>query len=65
MQKTQFGGLIVTVVLAASIIAALNFITLYTLAQNATSGKSATAVSNMTGGNTTSSASCGRGSTAL
>ena len=64
MQKTRFGALIVTAVSAASIIAALNFTSMYTVAQNATSGKNATAVSDMTGGNTTSSSSCGSGSTA-
>jgi hypothetical protein len=64
MQKTQFGVLIVTAVLAASIIAALNFTTMYTVAQNATSGRNTTAVRNMTNGSTTSSSSCGSGSTA-
>ena len=63
MQKTQFGGLITTAVLAASIIAALNFTTMYTLAQNATSGNNST-VRNTTNGSTTSSSSCGTGSTA-
>jgi hypothetical protein len=63
MEKTQFGDLIVTV-LAASIIAALEFTTTYTVAQNATSGKNTTDASNMTGGKTTSSSSCGSGSTA-
>ena len=60
----DFGVLIVTAVLAASIIAALNFTTMYTVAQNATSGKNTTAVRNMTNGSTTSSSSCGSGSTA-
>ena len=62
MQKTQFGGLIVTAVLAASIMAALNIITMYTVAQNATSGKNTTTVRIING--TTSSSSCGTGSTA-
>ena len=58
MQKTlKFGGLIVGSVLAASIIATLNFPRIYTFAQNATIG-------NMTGGNKTSSSSCSSGSTA-
>jgi hypothetical protein len=65
MQKTlKFGGLIVGTILAAGIIAAMNFTTMYAVTQNATSGKNTTAVSNMTGGNTTPSAACGRGSTA-
>ena len=64
MQKTQFGGLIVTALLTASIIAALNFTTMHTVAQNATSGKNATAAVDMTGGSTTSSSSCGTGSSA-
>jgi hypothetical protein len=64
MEKTQFGGLIVTAVLAASIITALEFTTMYAVAQNVTSGKNITNVSNMTGSNTTSSSSCGSGSTA-
>jgi hypothetical protein len=65
MQKTlKFGGLIVAAVLAASIIAALSFTTMYAAAQNATSGKNTT-VGNMTGGSTAaSSSSCGSGSTA-
>jgi hypothetical protein len=62
MQKT--GGLFVAAVLGASTIATLNFTTMYTFAQaqNATSGKNATAVGNMTGGS--SASSCGTGSTA-
>lgn len=64
MQKTQFGGLIVTAILAATIMTALSFTTMYTVAQNATSGKNTTAVRNMTNGSTTSSSSCGTGSTA-
>ena len=64
IQKTQFGGLIVTAILAATIITAFSFTTMYTVAQNATSGKNATAVRNMTKGSTTSSSSCGTGSTA-
>ena len=63
MQKTQFGGLILAAVLAGTI-ATLNFTTMYTFAQNATSGKNTTAVGNMTGGSTTPSSSCGSGSTA-
>ena len=61
MQKTlKFGGF-VTAVLVASIIAALNFTAMYTVAQNATS----TAVGNVTGASSTaSSSSCGSGSTA-
>ena len=65
MQKTQFGGLIVAAVLGAGTIAALNFTTMYTFAQSATSAKTTTtAVGNMTAGSTTSSSSCGSGSTA-
>jgi hypothetical protein len=61
MQKTlKFGGLIVAAVSLASIIAALNFTAMSTVAQNATS----TAVTNVTGGSTASSSSCGSGSTA-
>jgi hypothetical protein len=55
MEKTQFGGLIVSVLLTASIIAALNFTTMYTVAQ--TIRKNTTDVSNTT-------SSCGSGSTA-
>ena len=50
--------MIAPALLAASIIAALNFTTMYTAAQNTTD------VSNMTGSNTTSSSSCSSGSTA-
>jgi hypothetical protein len=64
MRETQFGGLIVAAVLTVSTMAALNFTTMYTFAQNATSAKNTTAVGNMTGGSTTSSSSCGSGSTA-
>ena len=66
MQKTQFGGLIVAVVLCVCTIAGLNSTTMYafTQAQNATSGKNTTVLGNMTGGNTASSSSCGTGSTA-
>jgi hypothetical protein len=64
MEKTQFGGLIVTALFAASMIAALEFTTMYAVAQNVTSGKNIINVSNMTGGNTTYSSSCGSGSTA-
>jgi hypothetical protein len=63
-QKTQFGCLIVAAVLGASIITALNFTTMHAFGQNATSGKNTTAVGNKTGGSTTSSSSCGTGSTA-
>ena len=64
MEKTQFGGLIVTALLAASMIAASEFTTMYSVAQNATSGKNITNVSNMTGSNATSSSSCSSGSSA-
>ena len=65
MQKTlKFGGLVVVAGLAASIIAAMNFTTMYTVAQIATSGRNTSAVSNMTGGYKTSSSSCSSGSTA-
>ena len=57
-------GLVAPALLAASMIAALNFTTMYAVAQNATSGKNTTDVSNMTGSNTTSSSSCGSGSKA-
>ena len=62
MQKTQSGGLFLAVVLGASTIAALNFITMHTFAeaQNTTSGKNTTVVGNMTA----SSSSCGTHSTA-
>jgi hypothetical protein len=63
MQKTQFRYLIVAAVLGASITTALNFTTMHTFAQNATSGNNTTAVGK-TGGSTTSSSSCGSGSTA-
>lgn len=56
MEKTQFGDLIVTAVLAASLIAALELLQCMRVAQNVTSGK--TNVSNMTGSDTTSSSSC-------
>ena len=59
MQKTQFRCLIVAAVLGANIITALNFTTMHTFAQNATSGKNTTPVSNKTG----SSSSCSTGST--
>ena len=60
IQKTQFRCLIVAAVLGANIITALNFTTIHTFAQNATSGKNTTAVGNKTG----SSSSCSTGSTA-
>ncbi|MFZ0896671.1 MAG: hypothetical protein WAZ77_19395 [Candidatus Nitrosopolaris sp.] len=54
MKKTlKFGGLIIAAILAMSIIAALNFTTKSTFAQNATSGNKATAAGNTTSGNTT------------
>jgi hypothetical protein len=56
----KFGGLVVVAGLAASIIAAMNFTTMYTVAQNATSAS----VSNITGGYKTSSSSCSSSSTA-
>jgi hypothetical protein len=60
MQETlKFGGLIVAAVLAANIIAGLNFTAMSAFAQNATSGKNTTAGGNMTGGNTMSSSSAG------
>ena len=58
IQKLKSGGLIVAAVFLG--IAALNFTTMYTVAQNATS----TAVHNVTGGSTASSSSCGTSSTA-
>jgi hypothetical protein len=64
MQKTQFGCLIVAAVLGASIVTALNFTTMHTFAQNATSGKNTTAVGNKIGDSTASSSSCSTGSTA-
>lgn len=58
MEKTlKFGGLIVAAIVAVSMIAALNFTTMSTFAQNATSGNKTTAAGNTTSGNTTSSSS--------
>ena len=58
MKKTlKFGGLIIAAILAMSIVAALNFTTKSTFAQNATSGNKTTAAGNTTGGNKTSSSS--------
>ena len=59
MEKTlKFGGLIVAAMVAVSMIAALNFTTISTFAQNATSGNKTNAAGNTTGGgNTTSSSS--------
>lgn len=59
MKKTlKFGGLLVAAIVTASIIAALDFPTTSTFAQNATSGnKTTTAGGNTTSGNTTSSSS--------
>ena len=66
MRKTlKFRGLIVAVILGASIIAGWSFTTMYAAAQNATSGKNTTVVGNITGGSTAvSPSSCGSGSTA-
>ncbi|MGB6672979.1 MAG: hypothetical protein WBE34_11135 [Candidatus Nitrosopolaris sp.] len=59
MEKSlKFGSLIATALIVVTIIAALNFSTVSTFAQNATLGnKTSTATSNATSGNTTSQSS--------